>query len=69
MSDTLLYRKVIDTLKDALAHRDVSAQKLADAQKQLAYELDRRKVNNRSTDEIQRLYDDVLWLRSEILNR
>lgn len=62
-------RIVIDLMKDALAHRDVSAQKLADAQKQLAYELDRRKVNNLSTDEIQRLYDDVLWLRSEILNR
>lgn len=62
-------RIVIDLMKDALVHRDVSAETLADAQKQLAYELDRRKVNNRSTDEIQRLYDDVLWLRSEILNR
>ena len=62
-------RLVIDLMKDALAHRDVSAEMLADAQKQLAYELDRCKVNNRSTDEIQRLYDDVVWLRSEILNR
>lgn len=62
-------RLVIDLMKDALAHRDVSAETLADAQKQLAYELDRRKVNNRSTDEIQRLYDDVLWLRTETLNR
>lgn len=59
-------RLVIDIMKDALAHRDVSAQMLADAQKQLAYELDRRKVNNLSTDEIASLYDDVLWLRTEI---
>lgn len=61
-----LARKVIDLMKDALAHRDVSAQKLADAQKQLAYELDRRKVNNLSTDEIASLYDDILWLRTDI---
>ena len=66
MSDTLLYRKVIDTLKDALAHRDVSAEMLADVQKQLGFELDRCKVYNRSTDEIQRLYDDVLWLRANL---
>lgn len=66
MSDTLLYRKVIDTPKAALTHRDTSAQTLADVQKQLGFELDRCKVYNRSTDEIQRLYDDVLWLRANL---
>lgn len=59
-------RKVINLMKDALAHRDVSAEMLADVQKQLGFELDRCKVYNRSTDEIQRLYDDVLWLRANL---
>lgn len=58
-------RLVIDTLKAALS-RDMSAQTLADVQKQLGFELDRCKVHNRSTDEIQRLYDDVLWLHSTL---
>lgn len=62
-------RKVINLMKDALTYRDVSAERLTDAQKQLACELDRRKVNNLSTDEIASLYDDVLWLRTEILNQ
>ena len=63
--------EVRDTIFDEMkiAHRDVSAKTLTDAQKQLAYELDRRKVNNLSTDEIASLYDDVLWLRTEIFKR
>ena len=60
-------RIVIDLMKDALSHRDESADTLKNVQKQLAIELDRRKVNNLSTDEIASLYDDVLWLRTEIL--
>ena len=62
-------RLVINLMKDALTHRDVSAERPTDAQKQLACELDRRKVNNLSTDEIASLYDDVLWVRTEILNQ
>ena len=58
--------QVIDVMKDLLAHQDVSEQSVAKLQKKLAYELDRRKVNNLSTDEIASLYDDILWLRTDI---
>lgn len=67
-TEIILARDVINVLKDLLAHRDVSTNALAGLQKTLGLELDRCKVNNLSTAELERLYDDVLWLQSEIVN-
>lgn len=58
-------RLVIDLLKDYIAGIDI-AERLDEAQMQLACELDRRKVNNLSADETNALYEDVMWLKCEV---
>lgn len=59
-------RMVIDLLKDYISGSEIG-NRLNDAQKKLAIEIDRRKVNNEPCEEIFALYEDVLWLECDIL--
>lgn len=59
-------RIVIDIQKACISGEDVCV-KIDEAQKKLAIELDRRKVYNEPCDEINSLYEDVMWLKCEVL--
>lgn len=45
----------------------MDAERLTEAQKRLSLELDRRKVGNLPCDELEALYGDVMWLKSDLL--
>lgn len=64
-------RLVIDTMKKAVSEYvstgSVDVQMLDEAQKSLAFELDRRKVGNLPCEEIEALYGDVRWLKCDLL--
>lgn len=64
-------RYVIDLLKqsfsDYVATGEVDAERLKEAQKRLSFEIDRRKVGNLPCDELEALYGDVMWLKSDLL--
>ena len=64
-------RYVIDLLKqsfsDYIATGEVDAERLNEAQKRLSFELDRRKVGNLPCEDLEALYGDVMWLKSDLL--
>lgn len=64
-------RIVIDllkkTLSDYIATGKVDADLINEAQKSLAFEMDRRKVGNLPCDGIEALYSDVTWLKCDLL--
>lgn len=64
-------RYVIDLMKrsfsDYIATGEVDAERLTEAQKRLSLELDRCKVGNLPCDELEALYGDVMWLKSDLL--
>lgn len=59
-------RMVIDLLKDYISGSEVE-DRLNDAQKTLAIEIDRRKVKNEPTEEISALYEDIMWLKCDVI--
>lgn len=60
-------RMIINLLKSYILRDDNIGNKLDEAQKKLAIELDSRKVNNEPCEEINSLYEDVMWLKCEVL--
>lgn len=64
-------RYVIDLLKrsfsDYIATGEVDTERLNEAQKRLSFELDRRKVGNLPCEDLEALYGDVMWLKSDLL--
>ena len=64
-------RYVIDLLKqsfsDYIATGEVDAERLTEAQKRPSLELDRCNVGNLPCDELEALYGDVMWLKSDLL--
>lgn len=64
-------RYVIDLLKqsfsDYIATGEVNVEMLVKAQKRLSFEIDRCKVGNLPCDELEALYGDVMWLKSDLL--
>lgn len=64
-------RYVIDLMKrslsDYIATGEVDAERLNEAQKRLSFELDRRKVGNLPCEDLEALYGDVMWLKSDLL--
>lgn len=63
-------RLVIDTLKDSLSEYvstgSVDKAKIENAQKWLNFELDRRKVSNEPTKELEALRGDISWLKNDL---
>lgn len=64
-------RTVIELLKktfsDYIATGKADADLINEAQKSLAFEMDRRKVGNLPCGEIEALYGDVMWLKCDLL--
>jgi len=66
----LLCRKFIDILKSHIKGENIDDAEVADLQKQVAIFIDKRKVNaapNEPYDDLQDLYEDIVWFRCEIL--
>jgi len=61
-------RMIIDLLKDYISGSEIK-ERLDKAQKTLAVEIDRRKVNNEPCEEINALYEDIMWLKCEVLSK
>lgn len=59
-------RLVIDLMKDVIQKKEISSEYLKEVNLKLGKELDRRKVNSHPIEEIKALYEDVLWLQSNI---
>lgn len=59
--------EVVDLFREYIANRYVDVARLDATQKTLAFALDEQKVNNRPTEELESLYDAVMWLRCNIL--
>lgn len=64
-------RYVIDLFKSSFSNYvstgEVDINRLNEARKRLAFEIDRRKVGNLPSDELEALYGDVTWLKSDLL--
>lgn len=61
-------RLVIDLMKDVIQGKEISSEYVKEVNLKLGIELDRCMINSQPTEEIQALYDDVLWLQSNILS-
>lgn len=65
------YRLVIDTLKmslsDYVATGGIDEEMLSEAHKKLSFELDRRIVNNLPVEEIEKLREDISWVKNDLL--
>lgn len=60
-------RMIINLLKSYIIGDDNIGNELDKAQNKLAIELDSRKVNNEPCEEIKSLYEDVMWLKCDVL--
>lgn len=58
---------LIDLMKSAILKEPLIAEKSDELLLQIGKEIDRYKVNNKPTDNLEYLYDTVLWLKSEII--
>ena len=58
----------IDLMKSAIKKETLLGDKSTELILQIGKEIDRCKVNNEPTDELEYLYETVLWLKSEIIN-
>ena len=58
--------ETIAILKDCMVSGRVDLTRLDKLQKTLAFAIDESKVNNRPADDLESLYESVLWLRCEV---
>lgn len=58
---------LIDLMKSVIRKEDLLNEKADELILQIGKEIDRMKVNNLPTDDIEFLHDTALWLKSEIL--
>ncbi len=58
---------LIDLMKSVIRKEDLLNEKADELILQIGKEIDRMKVNNLPTDDIEFLYDTALWLKSEVL--
>lgn len=61
-------RMIIDLLKGYISGSEIE-NKLNEAKKMLAIEIDRRKVKNEPCEDISALYEDIMWLKCDVLNK
>lgn len=55
------------SFSDFVSTGEVDAEMLTDAQNKLSIELDRRKVGNLPFNELEALYEDIMWLKCDLL--
>lgn len=60
-------RLVLDLMKDVIQEKKINPFYVKKVQQMLGKELDKCEVYSQSTEEIKSLYDDVMWLQSNIL--
>lgn len=58
---------LIDLMKSVIRKEDLLNEKADELILQIGKEIDRLKVNNQPTDDIDFLHDTALWLKSEII--
>ena len=62
-----LFSFLTDLMKSAIRKEDLLSEKTDELLRKTGIILDRFKVENRPTDEIEYIYDTILWLKSEVL--
>lgn len=62
-----LFSFLTDLMKSVIRKEDLLSEKTDELLRKTGIILDRFKVENRQTDEIEYIYDTILWLKSEVL--
>ena len=62
-----LFSFLTDLMKSIIRKEDLLSEKTDELLRKTGIILDRFKVENRPTDEIEYIYDTILWLKSEVL--
>lgn len=58
---------LIDLMKSIIKKEDLLMEKTDELIRRTGIIIDRYKVENRQTDELEYIYDTALWLKSEVL--
>lgn len=58
---------LIDLMKSIIKKEDMISEKTTEFISQVGKEIDRCKVNDLPTDELEYLYNIAIWLKSEVL--
>lgn len=58
---------LIDLMKSAIRKEDRLNEKADELILQIGKEIDRQKVNNQPTDDLDYLYETALWLKTEVI--
>ena len=58
---------LIDLMKSAINQEDLLLEKASELILQIGKEIDRCKVNNEPTSELEYLYETAMWLKSDVL--
>ena len=59
---------LIDLMISAIEKETLISEKATEFISQIGKELDRCKVNNMPTDELEYLYETAVWLKSEVID-
>ena len=59
--------EIISLVREYVRSGEVDKIRLDNLQRTLAFAMDESKVNNRPTEDIEQLYDAVLWLKCDVL--
>ncbi len=59
---------LIDLMKSVIKKKDLLPEKASELVLQIGKEIDRCKVNNQPTAELEYLYEVSLWLKSEVVD-
>ena len=59
--------ETISILRDYIVSERVDEPRLTELQKTLVFAIDRNKVMNRPTKELEALYESILWLKCDII--
>lgn len=57
---------LIDLIKSYINKEEQLSEKASELILQIGKETDRRKINNKTTEELEYLYDTAIWLKGEI---
>lgn len=59
---------LIDLMKSVIKKEELTKEKATEFITQVGKEIDRCKVNNEPTAELEYIYETVLWLKSEVID-
>lgn len=68
--ETIVFsRKVIDLLKRYIKGESIESSELNDLQQSCLIIIDSKKVREKPTEELEALYEDIIWLKCDILKQ